>query len=350
MLRAHERIGLTLAAAALIAVAGDARGADLLQLNGTATQVVNSSPARAPSRIVLATEPFSSSASCQIIGGSCTLPGDCCSQTCSNGACINANGLLGCRADSDVCTSGADCCTGQCALAQGASSGTCVPLSSFGAGTCTIDGEPCTSSDACCSRLCADIPGGGKACQADSGCHLLGNLCDSDSTCCGGAGTGSLGAGNVTCSLVVGSNPSVGTCSNPNGCDPQGDVCGILSGRHDCCGCPAPSVNCCKDDGSGVFRCHGGGTLQCPNGYDASDPACCVAAGQVCTFSHECCGGTPCLPDGTGVLRCAAASSSAGGLCTTSADCSNGLQCITAPGSLGGTCKDPDLIFANGFQ
>src|SRR4029077_9596402 len=103
------------------------------------------------------------------------------------------------------------------------------------------------------------------------------------------------------------SNPPVGTCSNPNGCDPDGDVCGLKVGnntcgnaREDCCDCLPPKVDCCKPDLNGVPRCYGGSTQQCPNGYTGVAP-CCILPGGTCAFAGECCGRLPCLPDGNGV-------------------------------------------------
>ena len=285
-------------------------------------------------------------AACLVLGTTCTLSTDCCSQTCSGNVCVNASGPMGCHADNDSCATGTDCCTGQC------SNGSCVSLASLGAGTCMIDGEPCASSDVCCSKNCAAAPGGGNACQASSGCHVLGNLCTSDPACCGAAGSGGFGAGNVVCGAVAGSNPFVGTCTNASGCDPQGDTCGVVAGtRHDCCGCLPPAINCCRPARSGDLRCYGGSSASCPNGYDANTPGCCVTTGNICTFSDECCGGAPCLPDVAGVRHCATGPSAGGGACTTSSDCAAGLQCFGAPGAVSGTCRIPvDGVFGNGFE
>ncbi len=289
MFRIYQCMGSILAAAALIGAAGGASGTDLLQSARDANPLLSESRTFAANETLAG--PFAPSAACQTLGNHCTSPSDCCSLTCSSSICINASGPLGCHADSDTCTTGSDCCTGQC------TGGTCASLASLGAGTCTIDGEPCSSSDSCCSKNCAATPGGGNACQADSGCHVRSNLCTSDAACCGAAGSGGAGAGNVVCTVLIGSNPPVGTCSNPVGCNSEGDVCGGLGGRTDCCGCMPPSSNCCRADSSGGSRCYGGSTASCPNGYEANTPGCCIAAGNVCTFSDECCGGTPCVPD-----------------------------------------------------
>jgi hypothetical protein len=163
---------------------------------------------------------------------------------------------------------------------------------------------------------------------------------------------GGPGAGNIKCNIVAGTNPPIGTCSNPTSCDPEGDVCGGTGGgkvnaREDCCDCAPPKFNCCKPDGNGVYRCYGtpgGNPGACPNGYTGTAP-CCIAAGAQCTFSSECCGGTPCLPDGNGVLRCQAPTPDGGptcvnlnGVCTSSGDCCAGGACTLVIGQLTGTC------------
>jgi hypothetical protein len=205
-----------------------------------------------------------------------------------------------------------------------------------------VDGEPCTDGTNCCSRVCADIPGGGKICQLASGCRVIGDICTSPTDCCGGPGVGTAGAGNATCTPVAGTDPPVGTCSNPNSCDPEGDVCGLsANARHDCCDCAPPKIDCCKPDSSGVPRCYGTPSMgNCPNGYTGAT-GCCIATGDICAFDNECCNGAPCLPDGTGVLRCGTTCVMLNGTCTATADCCTGLICNVPPGSPSGTCENP---------
>lgn len=254
---------------------------------------------------------------CRALGNSCGSASDCCSTTCNANTCINASGTIGCRADSDLCSAASDCCSGQCDL-TGASGGSCVPLSDFGVGSCTVDGEPCSSSSSCCSQLCASVPGGGMACQSPSGCQGRGELCTLDAACCGGTG-----GGTVHCSIIAGTNPAEGLCSNPVGCKPDGEVCGGTAG-NDCCGSPGNS-GVCTPDLAGVNRCSTG--------------AACSPAGQVCASSTDCCNAAPCVPDVGGILRCAASACvPSAAACTTNADCCSGLQCSIAPGALGGTC------------
>jgi hypothetical protein len=147
----------------------------------------------------------------------------------------------------------------------------------------------------------------------------------------------------VTCNLISGTDPPIGTCSNPNGNQPEGNVCGDdVNARHDCLGCASPKIQCCKLDGLGVPRCYGTpGSGDCATGYTGA-PGCCIAAGQTCSFSSECCDGVPCVPDSSGVLRCAAQTCvAASGVCTATGDCCAGLQCEIPIGGASGVCKSP---------
>jgi hypothetical protein len=198
----------------------------------------------------------------------------------------------------------------------------------------------------CCSRVCAATLAGGHVCEPTSGCRPIGEICHKDTDCCGGGATGLPGQNSVTCNLVPGVNPPIGTCGNPQGCDPDGDVCGLAvnnacgNSRHDCCDCIPPKINCCKLDKAGVPRCYGGSTKDCPNGYTGKAP-CCIKAGDVCAFADECCNGAPCLPDNNGVRRCGSMCQMAGMACTADSDCCPGLPCVIPKGQLIGTCMPP---------
>jgi hypothetical protein len=214
---------------------------------------------------------------------------------------------------------------------MGMMAGTCAVLMTTGSGGCQMDGEPCMGCGNCCSRTCAPTVTGAHACTPASGCRLIGDLCTKDADCCGGANHGLPGAGTVTCNIAAGTTPPVGTCSNPTGCDPEGDVCGLAQGtntcgnsRHDCCNCMPPKINCCKIDRSGVPRCYTIGA--------------CIPSGGVCTNSSECCMGLPCVPDNAGVLHCGTACIPPGGVCTATSDCCQGLTCNVPGGKTSGTC------------
>jgi hypothetical protein len=174
-----------------------------------------------------------------------------------------------------------------------------------------------------------------KVCQPANGCHIDGDLCRQSSDCCGGAGSGVPGDGNVVCDIAAGQ--TVGICRNPTGCNPEGDVChyqnyacSISSARNDCCGAVGNSGEC-QLDPLGVPRCHGIGTCKNP--------------GETCAYTGDCCNGVPCVPGGDGGLVCGAAPPDGGvacvpntGACTVNADCCSGNQCNVPAGSTHGTC------------
>lgn len=292
---------------------------------------------------------------CKTAGNPCTSNGECCSQGCSGGKCALA--VSYCIQTGDVCFRGTDCCSGSCQIAAGRSAGVCSELATTGAGSCAKDGTVCQDCTNCCSALCAPYARSGiKICQPASGCRVTNNLCMRDEDCCGGDPKSGLpGAGNVTCSMAAGTSPPLGTCRNPQGCNPQGGVCGLKSGvtaactnaREDCCDCQPPKAQCCKPDAIGVPRCYGGSTTTCPTGYTGKEP-CCIHGGERCTFSAECCNGVPCVPGSDGILRCMFAPDgggpvcvSSGGACTTTGDCCTGMTCNIAPGAPSGICGVP---------
>ncbi|MET0391439.1 MAG: hypothetical protein ABW321_36025 [Polyangiales bacterium] len=174
-------------------------------------------------------------------------------------------------------------------------------------------------------------------CQPASGCHPNGGLCRTDLDCCGAAGTGLPGDGNVRCEKEAGA--AIGLCRNPTGCNPQGNVChykdyacSISSARNSCCAAPGNS-GVCQLDQLGVPRCNGLGDT-------------CRAAGETCASADDCCEDAPCVADDSGVLRCSASTPdgclTAGDACTISADCCRGSVCVTELGSIRGTCSPSD--------
>jgi len=195
-----------------------------------------------------------------------------------------------------------------------------------------MDGKVCNGCGDCCSRLCAPYgPYNVKVCQPAEGCHIDGDLCTKDSDCCGAAGSGLPGDGNVTCEIQAGFK--VGICRNPTGCNPEGNVChymnyacSISSARNDCCGAPGNS-GACQLDKLGVPRCHAVGA--------------CVDAGGSCAYDGDCCSGGHCVPGAAGQLVCQAMCSASTGACTVDADCCSGLHCYVAVGSTSGSCGEP---------
>jgi hypothetical protein len=268
---------------------------------------------------------------CKTSGNACTTSAECCSKLCASGRCSIASSF--CIQDRDACTESSACCGGVCTIASGQTIGTCGAPPA-GATFCNggVDGTVCSGCGDCCSRLCVPFGASGvKVCQAAQGCHIDGDLCAKDTDCCGAAGSGLPGDGNVRCEIQAGF--AVGICRNPTGCNPEGDVChyknyacAISSARNDCCGAPGNS-GACQLDKLGVPRCHALGA--------------CVNAGGACAFDNDCCAGGHCVPGANGNLACQAACSPSGGACTVNADCCAGLPCIVAQGSTSGACGIP---------
>jgi hypothetical protein len=272
---------------------------------------------------------------CKTAGNACTSNGDCCSKLCRDGACFLGSSF--CTQTGDVCANAADCCGGTCNIAPSAVLGTCGAPPT-GSTYCNggVDGTVCDGCNDCCSRLCAPYgPSGVKVCQPASGCHVNGDVCRKDGDCCGAAGTGLPGDGNVTCEIAAGQ--AVGICRNPMGCNPQGDVCHYKdyacsnsSARNDCCGAPGNS-GACQLDALGVPRCSGlGGTCRNP--------------GETCSSAADCCNRVPCVADASGVLGCVTPGDAGptcapqGGACTINGDCCVGTMCNRPLGSISGTC------------
>ena len=272
---------------------------------------------------------------CKTSGNACSDSLECCSGLCTDGACSLKSSF--CTQSGDVCGRDAECCTGTCSIAEGASVGSCAPPPTPGASNCSggVDGSLCNGCGTCCSRLCAPFGDTGvNICQPANGCHVNGDLCREDSDCCGAAGTGLPGDGNVTCEKEDGHE--VGVCRNPTGCNPQGNVChfqdyvcSISSSRNNCCGATGNS-GACQLDPLGVPRCDGLGEV-------------CRAAGETCASSMDCCDGRLCVPDAEGQLRCSTSENPtacvpSGGGCSVSGDCCPGILCNVLPGSTSGVC------------
>jgi hypothetical protein len=280
---------------------------------------------------------------CRTAGNPCSDAGQCCSKLCQDGVC--KLGASFCIQSGDACSDSDLCCSGECV--KGATGlGTCAPAPK-GSTNCSdgLDGTVCGACNSCCSRLCAPYaPTGVRVCQPASGCRVNGGLCRKDSDCCGAAGTGLPGDGNVVCEIQTGK--AIGICRNPRSCNPQGNVCHIKtyactdtsssSARNNCCEAPGNS-GVCQVDNLGVPRCNGLGTT-------------CRTAGQTCASSNDCCNQAPCVPDAAGLLHCyAVPGGSDGGVpacvpksgaCSINADCCPGSTCVQKVGSTQGVCGD----------
>jgi len=281
------------------------------------------------------------STACRTAGNPCADNSQCCSSLCDGGTC--KLGASFCIQTGDVCSDSGTCCSGDCLKGTGAL-GTCAPPPS-GATYCSdgVDGTVCSGCNGCCSRLCAPYaPTGVRVCQPASGCRVNGDLCRRDSDCCGAAGTGLPGDGNVVCQIDAGK--ALGICRNPRSCNPQGNVCHYTnnyvcsssSARNDCCAGVGNS-GVCQLDMLGVPRCNGLGTT-------------CRPGGDTCSSAMDCCNQMPCVPDSAGVLHCytppipsqdggvLSSCVPAGGSCSINGDCCVGSTCIQPIGSTQGIC------------
>jgi hypothetical protein len=270
-------------------------------------------------------------ASCKTDGNPCTGNTDCCSSLC------NANHVCGassyCVQDGDACAHDDECCGDLCDIMPGHTVGVCNhPMPGSTLCSAGVDGTVCSGCGDCCSRLCETYaPTGVKICQPAEGCRVNGDICHTTSDCCGAAGTGLPGDGNVVCLKEHDTDP-VGVCRNPQSCNPEGDVChyqnyqtcGNSSARNDCCSAVGNS-GVCQLDALGVPRCYGLGSG-------------CQMQGSACAFSGDCCDGAPCVPDQNGVLHCGGGCVQMGSACTATADCCNGQTCIFTSGQEFGTC------------
>ncbi|HEY8039539.1 MAG TPA: hypothetical protein VIF15_07085 [Polyangiaceae bacterium] len=311
---------------------------------------------------------------CQSDNGACTASGQCCSQTCTAGKCVALNpncSTLGnqctsntqccsslctggtcqpssfCAQAGDACTASGECCTGTCTIASGQSIGTCALSPPSGPANCgMVDGQLCGGSGPdggatfldsglprcggpCCSRACAPWgPTGVLVCQPASGCHVVGDLCTTDTDCCGSAGLPGGSGKPVTCDKSGGG--AIGICRNPQGCKPDGDVCKLktmsCNSSCDCCSGNCETQDTCKQDNVGVPRCAA---------------AQCVNPGGSCASSANCCNGAPCVPNPTGNPPYVCYGSScvpSCGTCTNNADCCPGFACDIPTGSTHGVC------------
>jgi len=271
-------------------------------------------------------------ATCKSQGEACTQGLDCCSKNCRDNVCRVASF---CSAGGDICYEALDCCNGVCEGATGGAPGTCAATVSVpGATGCTMGGEPCTDSGTCCSHLCTDLGTGVASCVLGSGCRERGEICSKREDCCGWQTSG------VLCVLAT-TDPPVGRCSNPQGCQPVGNCCGAFGDncRQACCD---GQKAVCQLDQSGLPRCMGGGGV-CKNGYDGLDPLCCIPQGEQCSFRDQCCELNPCIQGPDGLYRCVAPTClAAGSTCTPGGmgaqGCCNGLECLSA-GEFGTVCR-----------
>jgi hypothetical protein len=279
----------------------------------------------------------------------------CVSGFCNNGTCENPSY---CVQDGDACGTDADCCGGICTKTGTGTLGICgSPPKPSGTDNCQIDGTVCgglfgggtvSCNNSCCSRSCAPyVPTGYLICQPASGCHPEGEICASDSECCGGPGSTYASQTNVTCAKANPTDP-LGRCSIGNVCRAPGAICDphttmSCNTKSTCCGVKGNNMtgdlstvtnpNICGFDNLGIPRCKSDQNLDCTDAGVGSVPA-----GTACATSADCCG-APCTPDMTGKYVCLGqACVNNTGTCTSIADCCTGLPCTISPGAKTGIC------------
>lgn len=147
----------------------------------------------------------------------CKVPGDCCSNTCSNNACVPAP--VNCTAAdyTTYCNSDGNCCSRNCIQ----TTRVCAPIEG-----CKPIGEHCQKWWDCCSGTCNVQNGVGHCGPNPNGgnCGSVGEVCDnenSQSTCCGGFWCKRSIEGIARCAVRGSSS-----------CAPPGDACRVAS---DCC-------------------------------------------------------------------------------------------------------------------
>lgn len=269
---------------------------------------------------------------CLTVGNPCASSSQCCSGLCSEGLCDPRGSY--CQQTDDSCSEDSECCSGTCQKEPEALLGICGPPPQ-GPSNCSsgIAGSLCSTCNDCCSRICAPFgTAGTMICLQATGCRQTGELCRTDSECCGGVASGTLpGAGNVTCEIEP--EQTFGICRNAQACSPQGNVCHlrdyactVSAAANRCCAAEG-AVATCELDASGVPRCNGLG--------DA-----CLLEGEPCAFEGDCCEGM-CRPDPSGQLLCQSyrECAVAGESCASTSECCPGRGCRANAESDFGVCE-----------
>src|SRR5262249_6268824 len=221
---------------------------------------------------------------CLPSGNACTIGSQCCSQLCANGTCDGGSSF--CRQNNDTCTSSTQCCSGDCEIPNGASAGTCQDIKIGSIGSCLVAGTltACTGlnaqgyacNQACCSRSCgtSGASNGATICEPPSGCAPLGELCQTNSDCCGNTKPGGLQCDKAS------PTAQFGRCGSENAWSKAGEICKLAtislacSVANNCCEpsglasgtCNSSPELCCGQDELGIPRCLLNATCSNPGG------------------------------------------------------------------------------------
>ena len=239
-------------------------------------------------------------------GAICYENGDCASNNCVSGVCLDKTGKSGGIANGLACSFNADCASNNCV------NKVCRVSTWKEQGTKTPNGEACTSNDECESGNCFE----GKVCRAstwkDPGTKTPnGEACTSNDECESGncfegkvcrtkswTGEGTKGVLGYPCTLNSECQSKV--CVN-NVCTDHGS--GKLSNNTSGIGSAADGAACTKN-----AQCESG---LCYNGKCSND---CQIVG--CVESYYVCRSNKCIPVET-----------VGGECTENSDCGLGHFC-----------------------
>ena len=250
--------------------------------------------------------------SCRTAGNSCARNEECCSKVCRNGVCDGRVSF--CTQLGDACTRDLECCGGVCTKAAGATLGPAPwptrPVSEDARPQVRSAAEP---RRACRRRAYAAVnAAAGRAAPTDrrvsssasrraaAGPRVSSVRATRLLRCSRRAGLGE-GRGwqradaDVHCSKAPGA--AVGRCDNGQACSPAGAICRLAitscNATDRCCsGTVQTHPLNCKQDLLGIPRCTAGARSRLHGGQHSG-------AWEPCASSADCCN-RPCVPNPTG--------------------------------------------------
>ena len=251
-------------------------------------------------------------------GSPCQNDFNCCSDSCSSGACDGEGDS--CRGAGSQCDTDSECCSSRC----GQDAGTCDRLPH-----CRSAGEACSGNGQCCSLGCAE-----GYCAAMGWCRPAFEPCTGDDMeCCSGRCADDE-FGFLRCLPIGGCRPSGPVLTFQGASNTFGEIC---QSGCDCCS------NVCGPDERGVNRCQNLGDTACGAAGQVQ-----LENGEICETQCQCLSGIcdePPPPDSGGQLpkRCLEAPITAGSCrgpgeaCVDPSECCDGL-CLPDTDACGFTC------------